>query len=102
MIQGSRSMQLGGAGGWLLTTLMARMDGQASMPGGSLRNANEFRAARIAAEAASAQIVLGMPQHIPQEFQKRAIFATHAPSLARMMTCSASCNTQVRPNLEHM
>ncbi|KAK9830693.1 hypothetical protein WJX74_002859 [Apatococcus lobatus] len=59
LIQGNRSMQLGGAGGLLLTTLMARMDGQASMPGGGSRNSNEFRAARIAAEGVSAQIVLG-------------------------------------------
>lgn len=61
MIQGNRSMQLGGAGGLLLTTLMARWGGQASMPGGGSRSSNEFRAARIAAEAASAQIVLGAP-----------------------------------------
>ena len=56
-------MQLGGAGGLLLTTLMARWDGQAGMPGGDLRNSNEFRAARMAAEAASAQIVLGTLLH---------------------------------------
>ena len=89
-------MQLGGAGGLLLTTLMARVDGRASMPGGSLRNANEFRAARIAAEAASAQIVLGMPQYITQEPHKRTVFAPHAPSVARMLSrCCARCSCRL-------
>ncbi len=52
-------MQLGGAGGLLLTTLMARWGGQASIPGGFLGTSNEFRAARVAAETCSAQLVLG-------------------------------------------
>lgn len=97
-------MQLGGAGGLLLTTLMARWGGQASMPGGGSRSSNEFRAARIAAEAASAQIVLGTLLNLPHDLAPPALGAylhlhkSHSrgllqrPALKLILLCRISLN----------